>query len=71
MSFFAVLLLAVAVSMDGLGAGVACGLKGVRVPFPSVALMGLAAGSAVLVSMMMGVLVGSFINPRWAVLAGA
>lgn len=56
--------------MDGFGAGMACGLNGVRIPFPSIALMGLAAGSAVLISMLAGTLVGSFIDPRWAVLAG-
>ena len=70
MPFLAVIFLAIAVSMDGLGAGVACGLKGVRIPFPSIALMGLAAGNAVLISMLAGALVGSFIDPRWAVLAG-
>lgn len=70
MAFFAVIFLAIAVSMDGFGAGMACGLNGVRIPFLSITLMGIAAGGAVLVSMLAGTLVGSFINPRWAVLAG-
>lgn len=70
MTLLAVVLLAIAVSVDGLAAGVACGLKGVRIPLSSVALMGAAAGSAVLISMVAGALVGRVISPRLAVLSG-
>jgi putative sporulation protein YtaF len=70
LSYFAVLLLAIAVSVDGLGAGLACGLKGVRIPLSSIALMGAAAGGAVLTSMVAGALVSKVISPRLAVLSG-
>lgn len=70
MSLFSVLSLAIAVSLDGLGAGLACGLKRVRVPFFCIILMGLAAGGAVLISMFIGVWLGSFIPSRLAELAG-
>lgn len=68
--FLSVVFLAIAISIDGLGAGFACGVSRVRVPFLSVVLMGTAAGSAVLVSMLVGSLAGSLFNPRLAVLAG-
>ena len=70
LSLFSVIFLAVAVSMDGLGAGLACGLKRVRIPAIPVFLMGIAAGSAVLLSLLVGTFLGNFFGPRWAVLAG-
>lgn len=70
MSLLPVILLAVAVSLDGLGAGLACGLKRVRVPFFSVALMGFAAGGAVLISMLVGAFLSEFFSAPVAVLAG-
>lgn len=70
MSLFPVIFLAIAVSLDGLGAGLACGLKGVRIPFLSIVLMGAAAGSAVLLSMATATVLGSFITPQLAGLMG-
>lgn len=70
MSLFPVIFLAIAVSLDGLGAGLACGLKGVGIPFLSLVLMGVAAGSAVLISMATATFLGSFITPQLAGLVG-
>ena len=62
MSIAAAVLLAVAVSLDGLGAGLACGAGRVRIPLPSVLLMGAAAGGAVFVSMSAGALAGNLFS---------
>lgn len=70
MSLFQVIILAIAVSLDGLGAGLACGLKGVGIPFSSVALMGTAAGAAVFISMFAATVLGGLISARVAGLAG-
>lgn len=66
MSFLAVVFLALAVSIDGLGVGFACGMGRVRISFLSLILMGTAAGLAVLVSMLAGSLAGVFLNSFYA-----
>lgn len=72
MPYWAVFFLAVAVSIDGFGAGLACGMNGVRIPLLSVILMGVAAGSAVLISMLAGSLAGTILaSPFAAQLGGA
>lgn len=63
MNILSVMLLAVAVSIDGLGVGLACGLGRVKIPAISLLFMGVASGSAVLISMLAGRLVGRFLNP--------
>lgn len=70
MSVFAVILLAVAVSIDGFGAGLACGIGRVKIPVLSIVLMGLAAGGAVLCSMLIGSLVGALLAPVLAKIIG-
>jgi putative Mn2+ efflux pump MntP len=70
LSLFPIILLAIAVSLDGLGAGLACGLKQVRIPFLSVVLIGAAAGGAVLISMLLGAWLGGFFYPKLAGRAG-
>ena len=63
MTPFAIILLALAVSIDGLGVGLACGLARVKLSPLSLVLMGLASGTAVLLSMTAGSLVGRLMDP--------
>jgi putative sporulation protein YtaF len=54
MGTFAVILLAVAVSIDGFGVGLAYGLGKMRLPINSLLILGLASALAMLVSMLAG-----------------
>lgn len=54
MGTFAVVLLAVAVSIDGFGVGLAYGLSKMRLPITSLFILGLASALAMLVSMLAG-----------------
>jgi len=67
---FTVILLALAVSIDGLGVGIACGLGKVKLPVLSLFLMGVASGSAVLISMTAGKLVSVLLNSSFTVWLG-
>lgn len=58
----AIILLAFAVSLDGLGVGLACGMGRMKLPWSSLLLMGVASGGAILVSMVLGRWVGSFMH---------
>ena len=62
MNLSAVLLLAVGISLDGLVAGIAYGLRRVRVPLTSVAISSLISGVAVFLAMKAGAIVGRHID---------
>lgn len=70
MSWLSVFLLAVAVSIDGFGAGFACGASGVKIPIYSLILMGFAAGGAMLASMLAGNLTGTIFTAAIAAWLG-
>lgn len=71
MQLGAIILLAVALSLDGLGAGVAYGLKGVKVPLGSLAITGIITVVAVLLSMWIAGAVAAVLPPYLATSLGA
>jgi len=71
MSIFYVLLLGLAVSIDGFVAGIAYGLKNIRMPFTSLSIVGVVAGICTAIAMVMAYLVGQFINTDVAIAIGA
>lgn len=70
MAWWGVFVLAVAVSLDGVGVGLAFGLARVRLPLPSLLLIGIASGGAVLGSMALGAVASSFLSPVLAARVG-
>ncbi len=71
MSIFYVLLLGIAVSIDGFVAGLAYGLKNIRMPFASLSIVGVVACICTAVAMAIAYLVGQFINTDIAIVIGA
>ena len=71
MSIFYVLLLGLAVSIDGFVAGVAYGLKNIRMPLISLIIVGIVASICTAVAMVMAYMVGQFINTDIALILGA
>lgn len=69
--FFYVILLAIAVSIDGFVAGVAYGLKNIRMPFISLAIVGVVATILTTIAMFCAYVLGSFINTSAAIVTGA
>lgn len=69
--FFYVILLAIAVSIDGFVAGVAYGLKNIRMPFISLAIVGVVATILTTIAMFCAYVLGSFINTNAAIVTGA
>lgn len=65
------LILAFAVSLDGFGVGVMYGLRKIRIPFLSVAIISLWSGIIIYSSMQIGVLMSSFMSPLVAKRIGA
>ena len=62
MNMLAILVLAVGISLDGLAAGIAYGLRCVRVPLTSVGIASFISGAAVLVSMQAGNVIGHYLS---------
>lgn len=71
MSIFYVLLLGLAVSIDGFVAGVAYGLKNIRMPLISLIIVGIVASICTAVAMAMAYMVGQFINTDITLILGA
>ena len=71
MSIFYVMLLGLAVSIDGFVAGVAYGLKNIRMPLISLIIVGIVASICTAVAMVMAYMVGQFINTDIALILGA
>lgn len=66
-----VMLLAFAVSLDGFGAGVMYGLRKIRIPLPSIAVISFCSGFIIYISMQVGVLLSRFVDPAAAKYVGA
>lgn len=71
MQLGAIILLAIALSLDGLGAGVAYGLKGVRISWGSLTVTGVITCLAVLLSMFVAGMVAAVLPPHLATFLGA
>jgi putative sporulation protein YtaF len=71
MNLFYVLLLGFAVSIDGFVAGVAYGLKNIRMPMASLAIVGVVASILTSIAMVCAYVLGKFINTHIAIIVGA
>jgi len=65
------LLLSMAVSLDGFGVGITYGLRKIRIPVVSVLIISVCSGLIILLSMMVGVALSSWLSPRGASALGA
>jgi len=61
-----IIFLALAVSLDGFGVGMACGIRRLKILFPSLLVICLMSAGAVGVSMLLGTAMGHFISPDLA-----
>lgn len=71
MNLFYVVLLGFAVSMDGFVAGMAYGLKNIRMPFTSVTIVGIVTMTGTAIAMLCAYSLGKFINTQVAIIVGA
>lgn len=71
MNLFYVVILAFAVSMDGFVAGMAYGLKNIRMPLTSIGIVGVVTMLGTAFSMACAYLLGQFINTHLAIILGA
>ncbi|MGG4042214.1 sporulation membrane protein YtaF [Bacillus smithii] len=69
-SFFSLLLLAFAVSLDNFSTGLAYGIKQMKLPLKSVVILSCCSGVALLLAMMIGRLFGQILSPHLASLIG-
>lgn len=71
MNLFYVVILAFAVSIDGFVAGMAYGLKNIRLPFTSVVIVGIVTMIGTAFAMAGAYILGQFINTQLALIVGA
>lgn len=71
MNIFYVFLLGFAVSIDGFVAGLAYGLKNIRLPLTSLSIVGMVACICTSIAMALAYVLGQFINTELAVVIGA
>lgn len=71
MAYFYVVLLGIAVSLDGFVAGMAYGIKGIRMPLISVAIVGLVTAICAGAAMVLANGLGAIINTQLAISCGA
>lgn len=71
MELFSVLVFALALSMDGFGAGIVYGTRNIRIPLTSLVIVGFTSSTAIGISMFFGHLVTRYVSPRLAGTAGA
>lgn len=71
MHLFYAVALALAVSIDSFAAGIAYGLKGIRIPLAPLSLTGLTTAVCTAIAMSCAYIAGIFIDPRPAILIGA
>lgn len=69
--YLSLLVLAFAVSLDGFGVGISYGLRKIKIPFPSILIITSCSATVILISMMLGNLVSSYINLKYANILGA
>ncbi|CAI6077885.1 MntP/YtaF family protein [Cohnella sp. JJ-181] len=65
------LFLAFAVSLDGFGVGITYGLRKIRIPLPSIAIIAACSGAVILVSMLVGSVIARWLSPYGAKAVGA
>ncbi|MFB9278054.1 sporulation membrane protein YtaF [Cohnella cellulosilytica] len=70
-SVASLLLLSFAVSLDGFGVGMTYGVRKIKIPVSSVAIISACSGLIILLSMMVGVAMARWIPPRGASAVGA
>lgn len=70
MNFSMMLFFSIAVSLDGLGAGIAYGLKKIRIPVMSLLIIGFITLTALLISMVAAKWISLYIAPRIATALG-
>lgn len=63
MSYVSLLLLAVAISLDGLGTGFAYGLRKMRIPFKSIMIIACCTALSLGIAMLFGQFIQSFLSP--------
>lgn len=68
---FSLLVLALAVSLDGFGVGATYGLRKIRIPLGSVLIIGAMSGLVFFLAMQIGVAASAFLTPEMAKTAGA
>ncbi len=71
MSILAVIILAIAVSLDSISVGIAYGLRDIKIPIISRMVIALATSIAMLVSLTMGNFIQSLLSPFMAKIIGA
>jgi len=71
LSLFYVVALGFAVSFDGFIAGVAYGLKNIRMPWPSLLIVGIVTCACSVVAMFGAYVLGRFIDTEYAIILGA
>ncbi len=71
LSFISLLVLALAVSLDGFGVGVMYGLRKIAIPLSSVIIISCCSGAIVFLSMQFGVWLTAFLPPPAAKMAGS
>ncbi|MEK3909916.1 MntP/YtaF family protein [Paenibacillus sp. FSL H7-0331] len=64
--FISLMLLALAVSLDGFGVGVTYGLRKIRMPLVSIAIISGCSGIIIYTSMQIGVWISSYVDPVFA-----
>ncbi|GAA4835144.1 sporulation membrane protein YtaF [Paenibacillus vulneris] len=64
--FISLLILALAVSLDGFGVGVMYGLRKIRMPLLSVAIISCCSGFIIYLAMQIGVFISQFVDPVFA-----
>jgi putative sporulation protein YtaF len=69
--FISLILLALAVSLDGFGVGITYGLRRIRIPFLSIAIISSCSGFIFWIAMQIGYYVSQFISPHLATIVGA
>src|SRR5699024_11112507 len=63
MAFSSLIILAFALSLDSFSAGLAYGLRAIRVPLKSVCIIGLCSARSLSIAMLFGQLLDSFLSP--------
>ncbi len=70
MHFVSIILLGLAVSLDGFGVGLAYGVRSMKIPFISILIISFSSAMAVLLSMLTGRAASAFFPPEKAAMAG-
>jgi putative Mn2+ efflux pump MntP len=70
-SWASLILLSIAVSLDGFGAGVSYGVRKIRIPPLSIGIISICSGTVIFLAMMAGTLLAQFIPPKAASASGA